>query len=123
MYSWVDSKTEKLMKTNHRSGGEGQVVPTVRVSLSPSTATAHFGPTSIIGLRVRQQTTMVLGEAGAHTIFAAYFVAIFVTFGFVIKSIISDISGSRLVEGRPFLFLRLAFGALLCTWYCKSLEL
>lgn len=63
---------------------------------------------------------MALDETVAYDIFAAYFVAIFVAFGFVVKSITSDVPVSRLLEGRPFLFLRIALGALLCTWYCES---
>ena len=38
---------------------------------------------------------------------------------FVIRSILSDVDPKRLLDGRPFLFLRVALGALLCTWYCK----
>ncbi|CAD6588962.1 MAG: asparagine-linked glycosylation protein, partial [Tremellales sp. Tagirdzhanova-0007] len=36
---------------------------------------------------------------------------------FVIRSILSDVDPKRLLDGRPFLFLRVALGALLCTWY------
>ena len=40
---------------------------------------------------------------------------------FVISSILSDVDPKRYLTGRPFLFIRVALGSLLTTWYCKHL--
>ena len=64
---------------------------------------------------------MALSEAVAYLIFASYFGLIFTSFGYVFKSILDGIAPKRLLEGRPFLFLRVAVAALLCTWYCEPI--
>lgn len=60
-----------------------------------------------------------MGEVLAYGVSASYFGVIFVALGFVLRSVGHGIPWERLVEGKPFLFLRLAIGALLATWYCE----
>ena len=58
-------------------------------------------------------------ELLAYLVFASYFGLILFSAIFVGKSIVRDVQPSRLLEGRPFLFLRVAVAALGCTWYCE----
>ena len=58
----------------------------------------------------------------AYSIFASYFILILTSFSIVIRSILHNVAPKRLLEGTSFLFLRVAIGALLCTWYCESLH-
>ncbi|ORY31017.1 hypothetical protein BCR39DRAFT_527796 [Naematelia encephala] len=53
----------------------------------------------------------------AYAIFASYFGLIGLNTYYVFKSILKGKTASDLFTGRPFFFLRTAFGALLCTWY------
>jgi alpha-1,2-mannosyltransferase len=55
----------------------------------------------------------------AYIVFGGYFALIFLSFFLVFKSVLHAVPASRLLEGRPFFFLRTAVGALLCTWYCE----
>jgi len=59
-------------------------------------------------------------ELVAYLVFGSYFAAIFSSFFLVFRSILSGVDPKRLLHGRPFLFLRTALGALLCTGYCES---
>lgn len=59
-------------------------------------------------------------EHVAYLVFGSYFAAIFSSFFLVFRSILSGVDPKRLLHGRPFLFLRTALGALLCTGYCVS---
>lgn len=55
----------------------------------------------------------------AYAVFSTYFGLIFLSFGFVFRSIAKGQDVSKLFGGRAFLFLRTALGSLLCTWYCE----
>lgn len=60
-----------------------------------------------------------MNELVAWAIFIGYFSIIFASFGFVFTSILSQKSPKALLEGKPFTFIRVAIGALICTWLCK----
>lgn len=60
-----------------------------------------------------------MNELVAWAIFIGYFTLIFASFGFVFASIVSQKPAKALLEGRPFMFVRVAVGALICTWLCK----
>lgn len=60
-----------------------------------------------------------MNELVAWAIFIGYFAIIFASFGFVFASILSQKSPKALLGGRPFTFVRVAIGALICTWLCK----
>lgn len=60
-----------------------------------------------------------MNEFVAWAIFIGYFSIIFASFGFVFASIVSQKSPQALLEGKPFTFIRVAIGALICTWLCK----
>lgn len=62
---------------------------------------------------------MAVSEPMAYAIFASYFGLIFTSLGFVLRSISEDVPWKRYFEGRPFLFLRVAVGALISTWWCE----
>ena len=62
---------------------------------------------------------MAVSEPVAYAIFASYFGLIFTSLGFVLRSLLKDVPPKRLLEHKPFLFLRIAAGALAFTWYCK----
>lgn len=57
----------------------------------------------------------VLASAG----FGAYFGLVLISFLLVFRSILDGRKGTDLASGKPFLYLRTALGALLCTWYCQ----
>lgn len=63
---------------------------------------------------------MVVPIPVAYAIFTSYFGLIFVSFYLVFRSLLAGKDVKDLFSGRPFLFIRTALGALLCTWYCKS---
>ena len=63
---------------------------------------------------------MAVSEPLAYAIFVSYFGLIFTSLGFVLRSLAKDVPLKKLFEARPFLFLRVAVGALACTWWCKS---
>jgi len=52
-------------------------------------------------------------------IFASYFGLIGLAFYLVFKSLLDRRNVKDLFSGSPFLFLRVAFGSLLATWYCE----
>lgn len=64
-------------------------------------------------------STLTSKEPIAIGIFVAYFLLI-IGFGFlVLRSVAHGVETDDLFSGRPFLFIRLAVGALGCTWYCE----
>jgi alpha-1,2-mannosyltransferase len=58
-------------------------------------------------------------EPIAIGIFVAYFGLIAAVSYLVYLSISDGVKLEDLFSGRPFLFLRVAVGALGCTWYCE----
>jgi hypothetical protein len=64
---------------------------------------------------------MALNLTLATAVFGLYIGVILILFGIVFYSITPK-DKTRLLEQKPFLFLRCAFGALLSTWYCKLLH-
>jgi alpha-1,2-mannosyltransferase len=62
---------------------------------------------------------MAVSEPVAYAIFASYFGLIFTSLGFVLRSLLKDVPPLKLLEAKPFLFLRIAVGALACTWWCE----
>lgn len=55
-----------------------------------------------------------------YAILGGYFAIIFACFAGVFVSILSRRpSKETVLSGRPFLFLRVAVGGLISTWYCK----
>lgn len=60
-----------------------------------------------------------MNELVAWAIFIGYFGIIFASFGFVFVSILSQKPAKALLEGKPFTFIRVALGALVCTWLCE----
>lgn len=56
----------------------------------------------------------------AYAIFVAYFALIAGSFILVFISLGGGKPADDLVQGRPFVYLRIALGALICTWYCES---
>ncbi|KAK4685333.1 hypothetical protein P7C73_g4818, partial [Tremellales sp. Uapishka_1] len=59
----------------------------------------------------------LVGEIVHSGIFAAYFILILVSLYFVFASVFAGTKSKDIFSGRPFLFLRTALGALLCTGY------
>jgi alpha-1,2-mannosyltransferase len=62
---------------------------------------------------------MLIAKVIAYAIFGGYFALIAGAFTLVFMSIGAQKSSDALLQTRPFAFLRVAFGALLCTWYCE----
>lgn len=58
-------------------------------------------------------------EIIAYAVFVGYFLLILLSFALVFRSILSGVNVSQLFSGKPFFYLRTAFGALFCTWFCK----
>jgi hypothetical protein len=65
---------------------------------------------------------MALDPTFATAIFGLYIAVILILFALVFYSIVPKDDKTRLLEQKPFLFLRCAVGALLSTWYCKPAE-
>ena len=64
---------------------------------------------------------MDLPLVAAWLVFIAYFALILGSFLCVLASLTASGSSNELFQGRPFLYVRLAFTSLLVTWYCESL--
>lgn len=76
-----------------------------------------------LSLKTGQLDKMALSELGAYAIFAGYFGLIAFSFAVVCHSTFKGVKVGQVFEGRAFLFLRTALGALLCTWYCESAKI
>lgn len=63
--------------------------------------------------------SIIMDEVAAYGVFASYFALIFTSLGFTLRSVCDGVPLARLLDGRPFLFLRIAIAALLCTWFCE----